>query len=102
MSSDDRERDAFLIGARDFYDGVPIGDCPYPMSISEPDSPLATRWCEGWRQAEAHAARRTLELRLQPICADRAAERALVAWVLAAHRAATTQPKPREEHPTLH
>ena len=36
MSSEDRECDAFLMGEQDFYDGTPIGDCPYPMSIPSP------------------------------------------------------------------
>ncbi len=88
MSSDDHKRDALLMGEQDFYDGVPIGDCPYATSITEPDGDLAAYWCRGWCQAEVRAAKATLDLQLQPVCADNAAERALVASVINRHHAA--------------
>lgn len=102
MSDCDRERDAFLLGEQDFYDGIPIGDCPYPMSIHEPDSGLFVHWCHGWHHGEARAARLTLELELHPICADIAAERALVRWVINARHNASAQNEARQEAPTLH
>ncbi len=82
MPDRDRERDAFLLGEQDFYEGIPIGDCPYPMSINDPEADLFVHWCDGWRHGQARAARLTLELELHPIYADNAAERALVRWVI--------------------
>ncbi len=82
MSDRDRERDAFLLGEQDFYEGIPIGDCPYPMSIYDPDAVLSVHWCDGWHYGQARAARLTLEREMHPIFADSAAERALVAWVI--------------------
>ena len=102
MSNDDRERDAFLMGEQDFYEGIPIGDCPYPMSINEPDSNLSVRWCDGWHHGEARAAKLTLELELHPICADHAGERALITWVINAHRSADEKNESRQEERTLH
>ena len=102
MSDCDRERDAFLLGEQDFYDGVPIGDCPYPMSIHEPDSGPFVRWCQGWHHGEARAARLTLELQLHPICADDTAERKLVSWVINDRHSASARKEARQERRTLH
>ena len=102
MSSDDRERDAFLIGEQDFYDGVPIGDCPYPMPITEPENDLAVHWCRGWRRGEARAARLTLELQLSQVNDHNAPERAPVAWVIDTHSEAEAEQELRHERPTLH
>ncbi len=98
MSRADREREAFLTGERDFYDGIPIGDCPYAMSITEPDDDLALHWCRGWRSGEAGAAKLTLELQLHPVCADNAAERALLAWVINTRDKAEADSAPRTLH----